>query len=79
MGIITEIELNDLGDVVSAKIRKCNGEIIRRHISDLILLESSQNYDRTVEQNSEKDLDFQPRPQRAAALESRRKFQEFLK
>lgn len=40
LGIVISTEFNDLGEVVSAQIRKSNGEIVRRHTSDIILLES---------------------------------------
>ena len=38
-GIITDIEENDLGEIVHASLRKSNGEIIRRHVTDLIFLQ----------------------------------------
>ena len=42
LGLISSVERNDLGDVVAVKVRKSNGEIIRRHVSDIILLERSE-------------------------------------
>lgn len=42
LGIITAIEKNDIGEVVAASLRKSNGEVIRRHSSDLILLLNAQ-------------------------------------
>jgi len=39
MGIVTEVECNDLCEVVSVTIRKSNKEIVRRHVTDVVLLE----------------------------------------
>lgn len=39
LGVVTNVEINDLSEVVTASLRKCNGEVIRRHASDLILIE----------------------------------------
>ena len=41
MAVVSETEENDLGEVVSATVRKNNGEFVRRHVSDLIYLFSS--------------------------------------
>ena len=48
LGIVVKVESNDLNEVTSAHIRKTNGEIIRRHVDNLIFLtESSSNIDLT--------------------------------
>ena len=39
LGLVTALEKNDLGDVTSANIRKANGESVRRHISDIVVLD----------------------------------------
>ena len=43
IGLVLNTELNDLEEVASVSIRKSNGEKIRRHPSDIILL--SKNAD----------------------------------
>jgi hypothetical protein len=40
-GIIVNIEQNDLEEVTTVSLKKSNGEIIRRHVTDIILLEKS--------------------------------------
>jgi hypothetical protein len=41
LGLVTKVELNDLEEVVAITLRKSNGEEIRRHITDIILLEKN--------------------------------------
>ena len=41
VGIVTAVELNNLEEVNTVSIRKANGEIIRRHVTDIILLEAA--------------------------------------
>ena len=46
LGIVLKVETNELNEVTSAHIRKANGEIIRRHVDNVIFLtESSFNTD----------------------------------
>ena len=46
LGIVLKVETNDLNEVTSAHIRKANGEIVRRHVDNLIFLtESPSNKD----------------------------------
>lgn len=40
-GIVTDFECNDLQETTAVSIRKSNGEIIRRHVGDIILLEKN--------------------------------------
>ena len=65
-GLVQSVELNDVGDPVSVKVRKSNGEVIRRHISDIILLEKSKDVPlvRKVEDSSF----VRPKSRRIAAL-----------
>jgi len=41
IGIVTNIRENDLGEVVEVSIKKSNGEIIQRHVTNLILLKKA--------------------------------------
>lgn len=38
-GIVTNVETNDLDENVCVSVRKANGEILRRHVTDIIFLE----------------------------------------
>ena len=38
MAVVSEVEENDLDEVVAATVRKSNGEFIRRHVTDLVHL-----------------------------------------
>ena len=40
-GLVTETEENDIGEIVHVSIRKANGEVIRRHVTDVIFLQSN--------------------------------------
>ena len=67
-GLVTNVESNDLNEVVAVSIRKSNGEIIRRHVSELVLL---HRQDSPTHQNPlplEANTPQQPRPQRPAAV-----------
>lgn len=67
-GIVTNIEYNDKGNINAVAIRKSNGESVRRHPSDLVLLYSVEGVDKFEE--NENDLADEPinasRPQREA-------------
>ena len=43
LAIVMDVEYNDIGEVVSAKLRKSNGEIIRRHGDHIIFLSESNH------------------------------------
>jgi len=75
-GIVTQTEKNSLGEVVSVVLRKSNGEHIRRHCSDVILLLPAATEDTAQEET--KDPDSVPEddavrklPARKAAVECR--------
>ena len=38
-GVIVDVETNDSDEVVNVSIRKANKEVVRRHMSDIVLLE----------------------------------------
>jgi len=40
-GVVTDVEENSIGEIVAVTIRKANGEKVRRHSSDVVLLMSS--------------------------------------
>lgn len=40
-GIVTRTELNEMNEVTAVSIRKANGEVVRRHVTDVILLEKN--------------------------------------
>ena len=66
LGIIQDVEFNDVCDVVAVKIRKANREVIRRHVSDVILIE--QTTDELSDQLVAVEESLPPqRPQRQAA------------
>lgn len=48
LGIVVEIETNDIDEVTAAKIKKSNKEIVRRHVTDLILIDEG-----SVEQSAD--------------------------
>ena len=41
VAVVVAVEMNDLGEVVAASLRKANLEIVRRHASDIIFLAES--------------------------------------
>lgn len=66
-GIIQEIEHNDVGEIVAVKIRKGNREVIRRHVSDVILIEHCQQELPSVVE-AEEETSLSHRPKRHAAV-----------
>ena len=38
-GVVVDVETNDLDEVVNESIRKANKEVVRHHVSDIVLLE----------------------------------------
>lgn len=40
LGVVQGVRENELGEVVEASIKKANGEVVRRHIENLILIKS---------------------------------------
>ena len=73
-GIIVETEINDLEECVAAKVRKSNGKIVKRHVTDLVLLES-RNLESSQNSEGHGDLLIMSRknPKRLAAVTSRSK------
>jgi len=43
MGVITQVRENDLGEVVEAFIKKGNGETVKRHVTNLILIKKASD------------------------------------
>ena len=43
VAIVDDVEVNSIGEVTSVSLRKGNGEIVRRHVSDIVFLESCKN------------------------------------
>ena len=74
LAVVVQVEYNDIGQVVSAQLRKSNGEIVRRHADHIIFI-SEGTTSQIPETNSEsKSLDgnvsnspVKTRPVRAAA------------
>ena len=67
--VVTAIEANDLDEVVHVSVRKSNGEIVRRHVSDIIFLQSGDNPTQSAVVREEVSDDTVP--PRAAAIASR--------
>jgi len=57
LAVVANIEINDLGEVVSASLRKSNGEIVRRHAEDIIFICSG---DSSSAQGRSEKSDFVP-------------------
>lgn len=49
MGVVVDTEENNINETVAATIRKSNGENIRRHASDLVLLQKLASVPKTEE------------------------------
>ena len=73
MGIITNVETNDLNEVITASLRKSNGEVIRRHVSDLILLEAAPPQPESPVLPNEVGSSVDNRVKRQSAVDSTRK------
>jgi hypothetical protein len=57
LAVVVQVEYNDIGQVVSAQLRKSNGEIVRRHADHIIFI-SEGTTSQIPETNSEsKSLD----------------------
>ena len=74
LGIVTDLELNDLQEVNAVTVRKANNERIRRHPSDIILLLHSTEMDGVTpmsEHPPDNDIEQEPlaRPTRSAKSE----------
>ena len=67
MGIVVDTELNNINETVAVTVRKSNGERIRRHVSDIVLLENAVSTDIISDTNEVPSV----RPKRAAANASR--------
>ena len=75
--IVVKSEYNNVGELNALSLRKSNGEVIRRHPSDVILLQSSNSpcdsndsdeEFKDLGSNTPKDLGTNSRPQRRAKL-----------
>ena len=78
LAIVIRTELNDLGEVVAATVRKANYEVVRRHSSDLIFLLRPNDGVKISSNNDlvENSIPQKSRPERRAAkkcLEHNRK------
>lgn len=69
MGIVSSVETNGLGEVVAAVIKKGNGESVRRHATDLVLLEKRY----AVPKLSEESIAVRAKSKRKAARECSQK------
>ena len=67
IGLVTDIERNSLNEIVAVSLRKTNGEIIRRHISDVILLESNSLSTETINNMESSSFQMIKNKRRAAA------------
>ena len=66
LGLVKSVELNELGESTAVTIRKSNGETIRRHVSDIVILEKMDS--KIPEKMSEIVGNVSPsRPKRKAA------------
>ena len=76
IAIVASVEPNDISEIVTVVVRKSNGEKLRRHVTDLILLESrgspnSETNSTALDNASEVPNKETPkRPRRAAAIRS---------
>ena len=79
MGTVTELIKNDLGEVVSVKIRKTNLEVIIRHVSDIILLLKRSGDDCNPETvSSDNNNNNSGRPQRKAAAQCKNLYKNLI-
>ena len=66
-GVITDIEYNDIHEVKALTVRKANGESLRRHPSDIIILmHSAVSLETDVNQQNQEDEPWEQKPQRMA-------------
>ena len=79
LGIVESVELNDLGEVVSATVRKGNTKIVRKHVNDLILLLKANTPFTETDCNEALTLQDKPhlnkriQPHRQAKIEAKKK------
>ena len=67
LAIVKEVEENDLGEVVTARVRKANGEVIRRHVDNLIFLtDTSLNFKNSESHDGDSPMPLD-HPHRTAA------------
>ena len=78
VGLVVEVEVNDINECVSAKIRKSNGEVVCRHVTDLILLESGEPDPSESEMVPVTTPVSRRNPIRSAALTSRSKTRDIF-
>jgi hypothetical protein len=67
VGVVTGVEVNDINEVVTAELRKANGETIRRHTTDLIMLEKGDPSCIQTSPVAEQAAQPMQRPERRAA------------
>lgn len=67
VGVVTSVEMNDINEVVAAELRKANGETIRRHTTDLIMLEKGDPSCIQTSPVAEQAAQPMQRPERRAA------------
>ena len=85
MGIVTSIERNSLDEINAVSVRKSNGEVLRRHPSDIIILLSAPDVeqtianDNTLDQAKDNTPSVRKNPQRKAKLICQRKNTELVK
>ena len=66
-GVVTNIEYNDINEVKAVTVRKANGESLRRHPSDIIILmHSAVSLETDVNQQNQEDEPWEQKPQRMA-------------
>ena len=57
MGIVKSTRINELGEVVSAKIMKGNRQVVNKHVNDLILLLRGQPLREAVSDSDDEQSD----------------------
>lgn len=79
LAIVVDVEINDLDEVVAASVRKANGEVVRRHVTDLVFLTGSDHI--PDEDKFQLVIDTPvviPRPVRQAAVKCTAKNRQLL-
>jgi hypothetical protein len=69
-GIVQSVEINDIDEVVSVEVRKGNGECVRRHVTDIILLEKAACVPNDVAESSTDNNSNGP-PRRSLRLQNK--------
>ncbi|XP_066983793.1 uncharacterized protein [Macrobrachium rosenbergii] len=58
LGVVLKVEVNDLNEVTAAYVRKANGEVVRRHVDNLIYL--TETFDGPSESQSKESVPTEP-------------------